>query len=109
MAAGIGSGLGGALLVVALVLWLRHRRIKASVPPPRPPEPPTGRPSSLKKRSTYNRFDDVAGGIDDVISSTGKGSGNKRMTCVGVELSQGHTAPAPPSMPPPPPLREEPP
>ena len=109
VAAGIGSGLGGALLVVALVLWLRHRRIKASVPPPRPPEPPTGRPSSLKKRSTYNRFDDVAGGIDDVISSTGKGSGNKRMTCVGVELSQGHTAPAPPSMPPPPPLMEEPP
>ena len=71
--------------------------------------PPEFITNTLKKRSTYNRFDDVAGGIDDVISSTGKGSGNKRMTCVGVELSQGHTAPAPPSMPPPPPLREEPP
>ena len=96
VAAGIGSGLGvGALLVAALVLWLRHhRRIKATAATP----PPKGRPSSLKKRSTYSRFD------EDIVSSTG--SANKRMTCVGVEMTEGHTAPSPPTMPPPPSVAE---
>ena len=108
-AAPVGAITGGTLGSVAIIIiccvgsFLFHKkRLKSKrVKTPKEEGRGAGRPSVMRKRSTYSQFNDDQ--LEMTSATNVAQGGRKRGTCVGVKMGGSTTPPPPPPMPPPPP------